>query len=66
MSAKLFMAVMSVLFEISLAIAAYYEGKRKGFDDGYESGFKIGVLIGEAKTAFGALIRSMYESGDAE
>lgn len=66
MSAKLFMVIMSALFEISLAIAAYYEGNRKGFDEGYESGFKIGVLIGEAKTAFGVLIRSMYEGGDAE
>lgn len=66
MSAKLFMVIMSALFEISLAIAAYYEGNRRGFNEGYESGFKIGVLIGEAKTAFGALIRSMYESGDAE
>ena len=66
MSAKLFMVIMSALFEISLAIAAYYEGNRRGFNEGYESGFKIGVLIGKAETAFGALIRSMYEGGDAE
>lgn len=66
MSAKLFMAIMSILFEISLAIAAYYKGKRKGFDEGYESGFKIGVLTGEAETAFGSSIRSMHEGGDAE
>ena len=39
MSAELFRLVILGMYAVGIAIAAYYEGKTKGFLEGYDSGW---------------------------
>ena len=58
--------VYALLITSSAAVSAYYEGKRKGFLDGYGSGFEAGCVAGEFKALCSLIERDMNESGDDE
>ena len=56
----------ALLITSSAAISAYYEGKRKGFVEGYDSGYEVGCAVGEFKTLCSLIERDMDEGGDDE
>lgn len=66
MSAELFRLVILGMYAVGIAIAAYYEGKTKGFLEGYDSGYRAGCLAGEFKALCSLIERDMDEVGGAE
>ena len=63
MSEGVFRLVIIGICAVNIAIAAYYEGKTRGFIEGYDSGYEVGCVAGEFK----ALIeRDMDGGGDEE
>lgn len=66
MSAEVFRLVILGMYAVGIAIAAYYEGKTKGFSDGYDEGYAVGCMAGEFKALCSLIERDMDEGDDAE
>lgn len=66
MSAEVFRLVILGICAVNIAIAAYYEGKTKGFSQGYDEGYKVGCMAGEFKALCSLTELDMDEVGDAE
>ena len=66
MSVEVFRLVILGMYAIGIAIATYYEGKTKGFLEGYDSGYEVGCMAGEFKALCRLIERDMDEGGDAE
>lgn len=66
MSAEVFRLVILVMYAVGIAIAAYYEGKTKGFSQGYNSGYEVGCIAGKFNALCLLIERDMDEGGDAE
>lgn len=66
MSAEVFRLVILGMYAVGIAIATYYEGKTKGFLQGYDEGYEVGCMAGEFKALCRLIERDMDEGGDAE
>ena len=66
MSAEVFRLVILGMYAVGIAIAAYYEGKTKGFLQGFDEGYTVGCMAGEFKALYRLIERDMDEGGDAE
>ena len=66
MSAEVFRLVILGMYAVGIAIAAYYEGKTKGFLEGYDSGYKVGCAAGEFTALCSLIERDMDGGGDEE
>lgn len=66
MSAEVFRLVILGICAVSIAIVTYYEGKTKGFMEGYDSGYEVGCIAGEFKALCSLTKRDMDEGGNAE
>ena len=66
MSAEVFRLVILGMYAVGIAIATYYEGKTKGFMEGYDSGYEVGCIAGEFKALCRLVEHDMDEDGDSE
>lgn len=66
MSVEVFRLVILGVYAIGIAIATYYEGKTKGFLQGYDEGYKVGCMAGKFETLSSFIEYDMNEAGDAE
>lgn len=66
MSVEMFRLVILGICAVGIAIATYYEGKTKGFLQGYDEGYTIGCMDGEFKALCSLIERDMDEGDDAE
>ena len=66
MSAEVFRLVILGMYAVGIAIATYYEGKTKGFMEGYDSGYEVGCIDGKFKALCSFIERDTDEGGDAE
>ena len=66
MSDELFRLVILGIYMVGIAIAAYYDGKTKGFSDGYDSGYDVGWTAGKLNALCSFVERDMNEDSDAE
>ena len=66
MSTEVFRLVILGIYAVGIAIAAYYEGKTKGFLEGYGEGYEVGCMAGEFKALCSLIERDMDGGGDAE
>lgn len=66
MSAEVFRLIILGIYAVGVSIATYYEGKTKGFSQGYDEGYAVGCKAGEFKAFCTLIEREMDEGGDEE